>query len=239
MLKRVVTLFLTIMMLLSSVQISAFATNNDKLNEAITEDSYFSDSSSEDIFVEQIESDELPFDVPEQESDFSPAALEELKEPYTPIDISLNPDGTILTVSEKQPVNGTYEIYILENGEIVFYFNSSSRESDYKDIKLISDTMYFISVVVTNGNIRDSYDGYFSVVNASIVYDYIFHSTTGNNENRSVSLLASTQYESESNNTYSSADILGDGNTMLGCINSANVWEMIILSATNRMFLLL
>lgn len=222
MLKRVVTLFLTIMMLLSSVQISAFATNNDKLNEAITEDSYFSDSSSEDIFVEQIESDELPFDVPEQESDFSPAALEELKEPYTPIDISLNPDGTILTVSEKQPVNGTYEIYILENGEIVFYFNSSSRESDYKDIKLISDTMYFISVVVTNGNIRDSYDGYFSVVNASIVYDYIFHSTTGNNENRSVSPLASTQYESESNNTYSSADILGDGNTMLGCINSAN-----------------
>lgn len=179
-----------------------------------------------DIFVEPIDVEYLPFDVESSEREEN-----DILEPYmeenvdSPLIFEIDKSGTIKSVSPKEQSDLKYEVHILQDGELLISYNSESANNHAEPNKLeisplAENVKYFISIVVTNKDTIESYDGYFSIINSAMVFDYLFYNSADIAVLNGTASTKATQYESEPNNVYSAADILIDGNNMYGKVST-------------------
>ncbi len=179
-----------------------------------------------DVFAEPIGVEDLPFEIASAEHEAN-----DISEPYAtedvtaPLNIELDQSGKITSISPKFQPDLEYEVYILQDGEVLISYNSalanSEAEADnWESIALNEDVKYFISIVVTNEDTIDSYDGYFSILDSTIVYDYLFFNSADIAALNGTALTRAIQYESESNDAYGAANTLGEGNNMYGNISN-------------------
>ena len=194
---------------------------------AINKQDTLAELDENNVFVEPIDIEDLPFDVESsarEESDIPIPYSEEVVD--SPLNIELDKSGNIMSISPKEKPDLIYEVFILQDGEVLISYNSELANSRLDSSNLGGATLaenvnYFISIVVTNKDTIDSYDGYFSIMNSTIVYDYLFYNSADIAALNGSASTKSTQYESEPNNVYSAADTLVDGNNMYGKISTA------------------
>lgn len=73
---------------------------------------------------------------------------------------------------------------------------------------------------MTKEDAIDSYDGYFSIINSAMAYDYLFYSSADITTINGTAISRATQYEIEKNDVYGKANTLGEGNSLYGKISN-------------------
>ena len=136
-----------------------------------------------DILVEPMDGGYPPFDV-----ESSSLEADEIPVSYTgkivdlPLNIEIDKSGKIKEISSKMQSDLNFEVYILQNGELLISYNSvlannAAETSKLERTSLAENTKYFISIVVANKDSIDSYDGYFSIIDSEMVFDYLFYNS--------------------------------------------------------------
>lgn len=214
--RKIIALFLTLV-IPTSLLSTAFATQNEQ--DALIE------LEKSDVPIELIDLEKNPneasfctYDVQNVENSDAERVID------VPLDIELDENGKIKSIVPNSNQELHYELFILENDDLLMHY-SNSLASDFiensglkEDVVLAENVKYFISIVITNDKIIESYDGYFSISGGTIEYEYLFYNSAEIAALNGIPISRATQNEIEPNDIYQKATAIGDKNNVYGKI---------------------